>query len=505
MNNISTSNKTIAKNTAFLYLRMFFSMGVGLYTSRVVLLTLGIEDFGIWNVVGGVIAMFSFLNTSMSGATSRFITFELGNGTDESLQKVFSAVMTIHTFIAAIVLILAESVGLWFVENKLVIPIGKMTAVLIVYQASIAVTVISIIQVPFRAVIMAYERMNVYAYVEMFHVAIKLMIVLILPLLPYNKLITYSILLFLVSLIVFFVYIYYSRSKFKCTNFIFTKDISLMKPLLSFSGWDLLGNASVMARTQGVNVLINLFFTTVVNAASGIATQVQSAVMSFAGNVLQAFRPQIIKNYAVGNIDKMENLINKASQYTTLLLLIFTIPLCLEINYVLKIWLKEVPQYAGIFCQLTLIFNIFANISGCVIIGVHATGNIKRPSLINGTLYLMVIPFSYCAYKIGFAPQTAYMFNILAVLIGALSNVCTLKLQIPEFRIKEYILNVFVKCFIISLITIVIGILINYQMQEGVERFVLTCMSCSACIGLLTFFFILNSNERKKIIIKIKH
>lgn len=504
MDNLSSKNKRIAKNAMFLYIRMFFSMAVSLYTSRVVLSALGVLDYGIWNVVAGVIAMFSFLNSSMTGATSRFITYELGKGDGQRLQSVFSSALTIHLCIAVLILILGETVGLWFLQNKLVIPEERMFAANIVYQFTILSTMASILQVPFNASIMAHEDMDVYAYVEIGNTVLRLGIVLLLMVIPFDKLITYGGLSIAVSILIISIYVVYCLRRYKGCRLALSADWNTLRPMLSFSGWDLYGNASVMARTQGVNMLLNMFFTATLNAASGIATQVQGAIMSFAGNVLQAFRPQVIRSYAEGNRQRMTNLICKASQYTTLLLLFFTIPLCVEIDYVLGLWLGNVPPYAAILCQYTLVFNVFANLSSCVISGIHATGKIKRPSVINGTLYLTVIPVTYAAYANGSEPQVAFAFNVCAVIIGMLSNVYTLRLYVSEFSVRTYFVDILAKCSIAATISIITCYELTQIMDGCFGRLIAITLLNGLILIAYTYFIIMDGHDRSVIISKIK-
>ena len=504
INSISDDNRRIAKNTLFLYIRMFFAMGVSLYTSRVILDTLGIIDYGIWNVVAGVIAMFSFLNTSMSTATSRFLMFELGKDNKDGVQKVFSSACTIHLLVALLVMILGETVGLWFLYNKLVIPEERLFASFIVYQITILSTMIGITQVPYNASIMANEKMDVYAYIEMANICLRLLIVFALIILPFDKLIVYGILTLIVSFSIAMTYRFYCSYHFFGCKYILSKDWAVIKPMLSFSGWDLYGNLSVVARTQGVNMLLNMFFTVAMNAASGIASQVQGAVMGFAGNVVQAFRPQIVKSYASADYGRMSQLISKAAQYTTMLLLLFTIPLCMEIDYVLSLWLKKVPNYAAIFCVYTLAFNIFTNIAGCVVYGIHATGKVKRVCVINGTIYLLVIPISYISYKLGGEPQIAFIFNVLAVVLGMLSNIYTLHIYVPEFKIKSFITSSLFKPVLITIVVISASSAVNVLMQSSFLRLLINCCVSFVCISLTTFYFIMNRNERIIVLDKMK-
>ena len=478
-------------------------MGVSLYTSRVVLDALGVMDYGVWNVVAGVIAMFSFINTSMATATSRFMMFELGKEDKSGVQNVFSGACTIHLFIALLVFVLGETIGLWFLHNKLVIPEERMFAANIIFQITILSTMVSITQVPYNASIMANEKMDIYAYIEIANTCLRLAIVFLLIALPFDKLIVYGILTFAVTICVALTYRIYCSNKLYGCKYILTKEKTIVKPMLSFSGWDLYGNLSVMARTQGVNMLLNMFFSAAMNAASGIATQVQSAVMTFAGNVVQAFRPQIVKSYATGDYKRMSLLISKAAQYTTILLLLFTIPLCMEIEFILGLWLKEVPDYAAIFCIYTLVFNIFTNIAGCVVYGIHATGMVKRISMINGTLYLLVVPLSYLCYKFDGKPEFAYIFNIASVICGMLSNIYTLSLYVPEFQFKNFVYSVLFKTSFIAIVTIFFCFHTKECFESSFLRLILICCISSFLIALFTYYLIMSKAERQLIIAKI--
>lgn len=495
----SDNNKRIAKNTLMLYVRMLLTMGVSLYTSRVVLNTLGVEDFGIYNVVGGVVAMFAFLNSSMSGATSRFLTFELGVKNSERLKQVFSAAMTIHILIAVIILILGETIGLFFFEQVLVIPQERMQAARWVYQFSILSTIISILIVPYNASIIAHERMNIYAYVEIMNVILKLVIVYLLTIGNFDKLLLYGFFVLVVSATVALAYRFYCLRQFNECRYKMEWKKELIYPMLSFSGWDLYGNVSVMARTQGVNMLLNLFFGPILNAASGIATQVQTAIMAFAGNVVTAVRPQIVKSYASGDYALTEKLVMNATKYTYILLLLITLPILLETHFVLDLWLKNVPSYTVLFCQYTLTFNFFANMSVIVISAIHATGKIKRPSLINGTLYLLVVPASYVAFKMNGEPEIPYILNVLFVLFGLLSNAWTLNMYLPQFSFRGFVINVIGICLVITVFSGITTSFVKVNMPEGWLRFICVGAVSTVSIVTSTYFIAMNSTMRSQV------
>ena len=504
MADVSANNKRIAKNTLFLYFRMLLLMAVTLYTSRVVLDKLGITDYGIYNVVGGIVTMLGFLNTAMSVASQRFLSYEIGRDDFEQLKKVFSSSILIHSIIAFIILIISETVGLWFFESKLIIPEARMPAARIVYQLSILATMLGVIQVPYHATIVAHERMNVYAYVEILNVCLRLLIVYLLVIGSFDKLVLYSILTLSVSLLVAFTYRMYCVRNYEEVKFRFIWKKAIMKPMLSFSGWDLYGNASVAARTQGVSMLLNIFFGPLMNAAAGIATQVQGAVMALANNFIVAVRPQIVKQYAAGEYKSMFKLLKEAIVLCFTLLSVLSVPLMCEAHFVLKIWLKIVPDYAVVFCIYTLLFNIFAGISVLLVSVVHATGKIFRPSFINGSLYLLVIPFTYVAFKLGCEPWVSFLFNVVAVVIGMISNAWTIKLYVCGFSFKEFLLKYFVRCIFILFSVYGMVYSLHYVLDEGWGRLLLSIFSSSILLLLGAFYILLTSSSRARLVSYLK-
>jgi O-antigen/teichoic acid export membrane protein len=503
MSGIQENNKRILKNTALLYLRMFISMTVSLFTSRVVLQTLGVENYGIYNVVGGIVPMFAFISGTMSSATSRFITFELGKGEVDKLNDTFNASFWCHVIIAIIIFIFSETIGLWFLHTKMIIPEGREFAADILLQFSIISTVVSIIIVPFNATIIAHEKMNVYAYVEMVNVFLRLAILFLLVKIDMDKLILYGFLLFVISLgTSFFYYIYCFRNYEACRiKKTFRSDI--VKSMLSFSGWDLFGNMSVTARTQGVSMLLNIFFGPILNAASGIATSVQAAVMSFAGNVNTAVRPQIIKYYAQGEYHKMESLINNACSLNFLILSLIIIPLSLEIDYILAIWLGNVPNMTNVFTILTLFFNLFANMSFLVNTGNVAAGKIFRPSFINGSLYLLVVPITYILFKLGGYVWLPYMINLVAVFFGMLFNVYTLHLNVPEYSVKTFLKKVLIKCIMLIFIGGGIGYLVHNILEPSIYRVIVTFILTTIFMGIFGWYILLPNGIRIFVINKV--
>ena len=379
---ISENNKRVLKNSTALFSRMFITVGISLYISREVLSILGVTDFGIYSVVGGVVLMFTFLNTTFTSATSRFLTFELGKPQTSRINEIFSAALTTHIGIAIITFIFLETIGLWFLNNKLVIPVDRMYAAQVVFQLSIISSMISIVKTPYNAAIIANERMNIFAYVSIAEALLKLFIISLLAIGQIDKLILDAILMFIVITIVATIYVVYGYKNFAECKFKLSFKKDLIIPMLSFSSWDLYGNMSVVARSQGISVLLNLYLGPVINAASGIANQVQNVFAGFIDSFLTAVRPQIVKYYASGDKIEMEKLILNTSKYSFLLLFTVSFPLIIENNFVLNFWLNEVPEYAIIFCQLSLINNLVSIMFRPIMFSIHATGKVKRMSLV---------------------------------------------------------------------------------------------------------------------------
>lgn len=493
MQDTTSNNKRIAKNTIMLYIRMFISMLVGLYTSRVVLATLGVEDYGIYGVVGGVVGMMGFLNASMSGATSRFLTFELGRGDKERLAKTFSSALIVHIGIAIVVLILAETVGLWFLSNKLNIPAERMQAAHWVYQLSILSAMFGITQVPYNAAIIAHEKMDVYAYVEILNVSLKLLIVYLLCIGNFDKLILYASLMLAVSILIMMVYRIYAIRQFPEAHFHWIWDKTYLRPLLSFSGWDLYGNACVIARQQGTNFLINIFYGVVYNAASGIATTVQGTISGLAFNIILAFRPQIIKQYAKGNVEDMSKLVGNAVCFTTILFGCMSIPLILETHYIMKAWLGVIPEKSEIFCQILLIASFLGLLNNIWNTCIHATGKIKEISIFSGTFFLISLPIIYVVFQFKAPVESAYLVFILSIVFVNVSNLLIIKKKIPKLKLNFVFLN-YIKVIIVLMASYYITSLFKAQMQETFIRLLVDCFICWIIVFASSFIFIFLEN-----------
>ena len=493
-----SNNKRIAKNTVMLYIRMLLSIIVSLYTSRVVLNTLGVEDYGIYNVVGGVVAMFTFLNSSMSGATSRFLTFEMGKKDFSKLKDVFSSAFTIHFGIAILILIIAETFGLWLLGEKLVIPDDRVFAANIVYQCSILSMLITITQVPYSASIISHERMDVYAYVELLNVFLKLGIVYILLVLNTDKLILYAVLVLAVTILINIIYrIYCIRHFSECrwSPKVFKWDI--IKPMVNFSCLDLYGNMSVSARQYGTSILLNTFFGPVLNAANGLATTVHGIILGFANNVITAFRPQIIKKYAENNIKEMSSLMVNASKFSICLFLFIGIPFYFEIDYVLELWLGIVPEHTAFFLKVVLLCSLFRLANSIINIGIHATGNIKSLSFITGSLFLLNIPVLYLLLWCGFDVDWVYTIMLPFDFLILCSVNIILKNLIHEIKIKQLVIKGYLPGVGLIIIDSLILVLLQNYLSPSFSRLVITVLTSSAVSVLYIYFIVLNKSQKE--------
>lgn len=495
-NQTSDNNKRIAKNTIMLYLRMFLTMVVGLYTSRVVLQTLGVEDYGIYGVVGGIVAMMGFLNASMSGATSRFLTFELGKGDKERLGKTFSSALIVHIIIATVVFVVAETVGLWFLCNKLVIPEGRMVAAHWVYQLSILSSMLAITQVPYNSSIIAHEKMDVYAYVEILNVTLKLLIVYLLVIGNFDKLILYAILMFTVSIIIIIVYRIYCLRRFEECKFRWIWDKKYMKPLLSFSSWNLYYEGTFAARQQGANFILNIFCGVVYNAASAIATTVQGIILGFSSNVIMAFRPQVIKSYAQKDYNKMNYLIQIGTKLGSVLLWAITIPILFNTDYLLQLWLGNVPQGSIVMVQCLLIVNVVNTASSLLVTGIQASGNIRFYSGLCGTIYLLSLGIMYICMSFGLDYTAIYVIILITSFIVNVCYAIILKKQVIQFEFfKYYYLSMMPLLFLIIIDTVVLYCLYSIVPISFLSFITFSFIAFSITI-LISFFIVMKSNER---------
>lgn len=492
----SANNKRIAKNTLLLYIRMLFLMAVNLYTSRVVLNALGVEDFGIYNVVGGVVAMFSMLSGSLSAAITRFITYELGRGNQENLKRIFSSAVTIQIGLAILIILLAEAIGVWFLNVKMNIPDARIMAANWVFQFSILTFAINLISVPYNASIIAHERMSAFAYISILEALGKLAIAFLIVVSPMDKLIFYAILMCAVALIVRFAYGIYCKRHFEeCTyHFIFDKD--LLKRMFGFAGWNFIGATSAVLRDQGGNVVINLFCGPTVNAARGIAFQVNNAISGFVTNFMTALNPQITKSYAAGERDYMMTLIYQGARLSFYMLLLLSLPVLINTHYILELWLKAVPEHAVLFVQLVLVFAMSESISNPLITAMLATGRIRNYQLAVGGLQLMNLPVSYILLRMGMFPE-------VVIVVAIVISQCCLAARLLILRgmiglsIRKYLKKVYINVFVVTALASVLPFLISRSLEESFMNFVLLSLVAVICTAVTIYYVGCNKTERQ--------
>lgn len=492
------NTKRIAKNTLVLYVRTLFTMLVSLYTSRVILNTLGVSDFGIINVVGGVVGMFSVISGSLASSISRFITFELGHGDFNKLKQIFSTSVNIQIGISLIIVILAECIGVWFINHKLNIPESRLIAANWVFQCSLLSFVIGLISVPYNACIIAHERMSAFAYISILETILKLVIVYMLFISPYDKLISYSILFVIVAIIIRLIYGWYCHNHFAECHYKFVYDQSLLKEMSGFAGWSFFGNGAYMLNTQGVDMLINIFFGVTLNAAKGVASQVQNAVMQFVGNFTVALNPQITKSYASGDREYMNKLVCRGARFSYFLLLIFTVPIVCEADYILNLWLKTVPEYAPIFLRLMLFGTLITLLGNTMLTAISATGNVKRYQLWITIVGCLVFPLTWIAFKLGFPPETTYIIYIVIYFLLNFVRAYIAK-GLMNFPIKLYIFNVILKVSIVSVVSFVMPLLVIHYLEEGFFRLCTTCII--SLFSTISVIYVLGMERAERTII----
>ena len=484
----NVNNRRIAKNSLMLYLRMFFSMAVALYTSRVVLRVLGVDDYGIYNVVGGVIVLFSFMNVAMSGATQRFLTFDLGKGDAAHLKRVFGTALQIHAVMALVVLLLGETVGLWLVMNKLVIPPDRMDAALWVYQMSVAACMVSVVGIPFNACIIAHERMKVFAAVSMMDVTLRLGVVGVLAVAPCDKLVLYAVLVLCVQVLVQVVYGVYCRLQFGEARISFRTDRGLWREMSGFAGWSLCGNVAYVLYTEGVNIVLNLFFGPALNAARGIAVQVQGAVSGFVANVQMAVNPQITKSFAQGNLARMHSLMFGSSKFCFFLLLIIALPLGIEADAVLGVWLVRVPAHTVWFLRLVLGVMLVETLANPYMVTNQATGKIRLYQLVCGGILLCIVPLSYVVLKLGACAESVYVVYLVMAVLAQVARVLIMR-RLIDMPFLTYCRKVLMPVAVVAAVAPVLPLLVYASMPTGVVQFLVVCtvsvISTSLAIWLL--------------------
>ena len=490
----------IAKNTGLLYFRMLLLLIVSLYTSRVILVALGAEDYGIYNVVGGVVAMIGFLRGTMSTASSRFVTVALTYEDSNERRWIFSNIFIVNLIFALLVMIAAESMGLWFLLEKMTIPPDRMHAAIWVYQLSIVTVVLGIITVPYNACIIAHERMGAFAYISLFDAFAKLAIAFLISHSSFDRLITYAVLMMVVSLLDVSIYVFYCLRRFPESKLCLKPDKNLIRNVFSFIGWASYGSFVSMGFTQGLNIILNLFFNPIVNAARAIAVQVQSAVSQFSNNFQVAINPQMIKSMASKNHSDTKRLCVSSSKMSFFIMCIIGFPLLLNMPFILKLWLVDVPDYTSQFCVVVLCIGIWESLAYPLRVINQAEGNIRNFQLIEGTILLLIVPISYIVLKIWAIPLLVFVVHLSTEFICQLVRIKLVTYKF-DMSFSDYVKEVYFK--IVPAFILPLGIVFVFEIfvkTEGWTHLILTTLISEIILGVIVFFYGLNSGERSLLI-----
>ena len=493
--NNTENNKRIAKNTLVLYVRMFLMMAISLYTSRVVLKTLGVEDFGIYNVVGGIVSMMGVVNGAMSVSTTRYLTFELGKGDMVKLKQTFGMCVNIYCLLALLLFVLSETIGLWFLNTQLVIPDNRMTAANWVFQFSIISTIFSLLSNPYNAVIISREKMNVYAYISLFDAILKLIIVYMLLVVPFDRLIFWGFMLMILMILNNSIYFFYCNKKYQESRYSFYWDTPLFKQLLSYTGWNLFGSLSGVAKGQGLNILLNIFFNPSVNAARGIAYQVNTVVSQFFTNFYTAVRPQITKYYAQQDLNSMFKLVYRSSKMSFFLILLISLPLIIEAPYVILLWLGQLPEYVVPFMRLIVVITAVDAMASPLMTTAHATGKIALYQFLVGTANILNLPISYLFLYLGYTPVVVFQISLVIAVISIFLRLWIVK-RLVDFPVMDYIWNVIFKCILVTVFSSLIPVAVYNFVTDNLNGFIIVCFITFISTIFATYYVGLDRNER---------
>lgn len=499
MSDNSKNTKRIAKNTLLLYARMLLMMVINLYTSRVILNALGVEDYGIYNVVGGVVSMFSILSGSLSAAISRFVTFELGKGNIEKLKKVFCTAVNVQVVLIFIIIVLFETVGLWFLNNKMVIPTERLDAAFWVFQFSVVTFAVNLLSVPYNASIVAHERMSAFAYISIFDAVAKLLIAFVIFKNPIDRLVYYGILVLIVGLIQRFIYASYCKRHFEECRYSFAFDKQITKEMFGFAGWNFIGASSAVLRDQGGNMIINLFFGPSVNAARGVAMSVNHAVTGFVSNFMTALNPQITKSYASGDYEYMFKLIFQGARLSFYILLILALPIIFTTQYLLEMWLGIVPEHAANFARLVLIFTMSESLARPLVTVMLATGNIRNYQIVVGGCQLLNLPISYILLRLGYPPESIFIVAIFVSILCEMTRLMMLRSMI-KLSIRSFLKNVYFNVLLVSVISAVMPLFaMKYVELNSFGSFISICL-LSVLSAAISIYFIGCGDQDKQMV-----
>lgn len=491
----SASNSRIAKNTVLLYVRMLVTMAISLYTSRVVLATLGVEDFGIYNVVGGVVTMFSLLSGSILSAISRFMTYELGRGDKKRLKTVFCTSVTIQLLMSAVILIVAETVGLWILNTQLSIPVGRMHAANVVLQCSVITFILGLISAPYNAAVISHERMSFFAVVSVSEAVIRLGLVIILQYLPADKLITYSIFLATLALAARIAYGVYCSKHFDECHYKIILDKGLIKEMAGFAGWNFWGSGSALLMNHGVNILVNIYFGVALNAARGIATQVESAIGQFTNNFTTALNPQITKSFAKGDISHTLKLVFSGSKFSFFLMSLVGLPIIMETEFIVNLWLKNAPDYAVLFIRLTTIIAMLSVVSCTMITAMLATGKIRNYQLVVGGLGMLIFPLVWVLYALGLPVYVSYIVHFIIFTLQLVARLVMLRKMIG-LDVHGFVVNVLWPDVKVITIAVIAPLIMKLLIADDVVKSISVLAVCAASTCAAAYFVGLSSSEK---------
>ena len=504
----NSNNKRIAKNTVLLYARTFFVMIISLYTSRVVLKALGVEDYGVFQVVGGMVAMFAVISQALSSAISRYITYEIGSGNRIRLADVFSTSRVVQLVIAFIVLILGEAIGLWFMHTHMQIPEGRMWAANWVLQFSLLSFWVNLLSIPYNACIIAHEHMKAYAYISIFEALCKLGICFLLLASPIDKLVYYALLLMILTIIIRVIYTIYCRHYFEESRTSLHLHKAIFKEMFGFAGWSFFTNANYLLNNQGVNMLINVFFGVTFNAARGLANQVESAVMQFVNSFTTAINPQITKSYAAGERKQMFQLVYRGSKFSFFLMYMMALPLIFEANEVLNIWLTVIPDKTVLFVQLSLVLGMFTCFGNPSVTACMATGKIRTYSLVIGSLGLLDFPIVWLAFAAGAEIEMAYYLYIVVKVIVILARMLLMKKMIG-MPVSEYFTKAILPVILVACLAAIPSFVVVMLMPQSFLRLIVSVIVGVMAVGMCSLYIGMTNGERTVVISKavtyIKH
>lgn len=499
MQGVKADNKRIAKNTIFLYIRMFFVLIVSLYTSRVVLNTLGVSDYGVYNVVGGFVSLFGFLNSTLSSSMSRFFNFEGGQRGEDGVRDVYTAGFWIHVILAVVVLIILETFGLWYINNVMVVPADRLHAANILFQYSIFSMTLVILEIPYTSAIMSYERMDFYALVSIIDVVLKLLIVLALPFIPYDKLISFASLTLIITIADFLLYFIYAKKKIGALKLGGKVNKGLFRSFLSFSGWNLVGTFAFMLKGQGLNMILNVFFGTVINAARGVAFQINSAISGFSGNIATAFRPQIVDSYSKNENARVLKMFFSESKVCYCLILVLIVPVITEIDFLLHLWLgNAVPNYANIFVILVLVDMLICTLNTPVTQVTFSTGNINTYQIVSSCINLLLLPVCYIFLKLGFDATSVFVITIIFSIVNQIGCLICMR-KVFAFSMRSYLKTVVIPLTIITILLPIVPYFVSIYMTTSFLRLFLICIVDVILAFFLIWGVVLNAQEKSLI------